>query len=81
MFDAARPLGYGFPVNDVLFDNTSAVKALRAAYATSGAARDAAYRRADEALLGDSPPVVPIARNQQPTLVGARLGCLIAQAA
>ena len=65
MFDRDRPLGYGFPVVDELFDDPSAARSLRAAYATGGPARDAAYRRADERLLHGAAPVVPL-RPQRP---------------
>jgi ABC-type transport system substrate-binding protein len=75
MFDRGRPLGYGFPVRDELFDEPAAARVLRAAYQTSGPARDAAYRRADDALLERWAPVVPFARNDQPILVGPRVGC------
>ena len=76
MFDRGRPLGYGFAVVDRLFDDAQgAARGLRAANATAGPARDAAYRRADERRCARRPPVSPFARNDQPTLLSTRVGC------
>ena len=48
--------------------------AIRAAYQVGGPARDGAYRRA-VATLERHAPVAIIGLSEQPTLLGARVGC------
>jgi ABC-type transport system substrate-binding protein len=77
MVDAGRPLGYGYgsEVADRLYDDAAGVAAVRAANRATGPARDGAYRRA-AAVLERHPPFAVTGVNNQPTLVGPRVGCV-----
>ena len=74
LVDAARPLGYGFNFPDRLYTDERGLAAIRAAYQVGGPARDGAYRRA-VATLERHAPVAVIGVSEQPTLLGARVGC------
>jgi ABC-type transport system substrate-binding protein/class 3 adenylate cyclase len=69
-----RPLGYGYPFHIAQFDDPGLIAEMRKAYRASGPARAAAYR-AVLARLGRSVPVVPVALDEYPTLLGKRVGC------